>query len=141
MFVDIDLQQGVVRMYGQFIVIRECYDVVSEFPVGFIGLGGPILAFVQDALHTRMRVEVGPFPTKCRVFPSPLVGIENVRAAEWFGFAEIVYGAYTCHKDCQKSDQYVSATTVLPNAAKIFRSKEIRVRSLGRKAFFINNQC
>lgn len=104
--IDIDLQQGVVRMYGQFIVIRECYDVISEFPVGFIGLGGPILAFVQDALHTRMRVEVGPFPTKCRVFPSPLVGIENVRAAEWFGFAEIVYGAYTCHKDCQKSDQY-----------------------------------
>ena len=73
--IDIDLQQGVVRMYGQFIVIRECYDVVSEFPVSFIGLGGPILAFVQDALHTRMRVEVGPFPTKCRVFPSPLVGI------------------------------------------------------------------
>lgn len=35
----------------------------------------------------------------------------------------------------------MSATTVLPNAAKIFRSKEIRVRSLGRKAFFINNQC
>lgn len=104
--INIDLQQGVVRMYGQFIVIRECYDVISEFPVGFIGLGGPILAFVQDALHTRMRVEVGPFPTKCRVFPSPLVGIENVRAAEWFGFAEIVYGAYTCHKDCQKSDQY-----------------------------------
>ena len=65
--IDIDLQQGVVWMYGQFIVIRECYDVVSEFPVGFIGLGGPILAFVQDALHTRMRVEVGPFPTKCRV--------------------------------------------------------------------------
>lgn len=69
--IDIDLQQGVVRMYGQFIVIRECYDVVSEFPVSFIGLGGPILAFVQDALHTRMRVEVGPFSNKMPSLPQP----------------------------------------------------------------------
>ena len=40
--IDIDLQQGVVRMYGQFIVIRECYDVIFEFPVSFIGLCEPI---------------------------------------------------------------------------------------------------
>lgn len=104
--IDIDLQQGVVWMCGQLIVVRECYDVISEFPVGFIGFGRPTLAFVQDALYTRMRVEIGPFPTKCRVFPTPPVGIENVGAAEWSRFAEIVYGTYTRHKDCQQSDQY-----------------------------------
>ena len=49
-------------MYGQFIVIRECYDVISEFPVGFIGFGRAIFALVQDALHARMRMKIGSFP-------------------------------------------------------------------------------
>lgn len=62
-FVDIDLQRGVVWMLGQLVVIREGYDVISEFPVGFTGLDRPIFAFVQDTLYACMGVEVGPFPT------------------------------------------------------------------------------
>lgn len=104
-FVDIDLQRGGVRMLGQLVVIRECYDVISEFPVGFIGLGRPILAFVQDTFYACMGVEIGPFPAKCRVIPQPAVRVEDVRPAEWSGLAEIIYGTYACRKDCQKGNQ------------------------------------
>lgn len=94
-------------MSGQFVVVRECYDVVSEFPVGFVGFGRPIFAFVQKTFHARMRVEVGPFPMECLLTgPPPFIWIENVGAAEWFRGAEIVYGAYACRKNRQQGNQY-----------------------------------
>lgn len=105
-FVDIDLQRGVVGMAGQLVVVREGDDVVPQLPVGCIGLGRPVRALVQKPLYARMGVEVGPFPAVGRVASTPsLVRIEDVGPAERFRFGEVVYGAYAGREDRQKGDQ------------------------------------
>ena len=126
--IDIDLQQGVVWMYGQFIVIREGYDVISEFPVGFIGFGGPILAFVQDTLHTRMRMKIGSFPA-CAGFPPPLYGLKMSGPLNGFGSLKSYMGLTLVTKTAKRAIS-MSATTVLSSATDIFRCIEFRIRSL-----------
>lgn len=102
--VDIDLQQRVVRMHGQLIVVREGHDVVAEFAVGRIGFVGPVCAFVQDALHPGVGMEVGPFPAERRISAVP-IGVEDVRSAERPRFGKIVDGAHAGDEDRQKGDQ------------------------------------
>lgn len=101
-------------------MIRECYDVISEFPVGFIGFGRPIFALVQDALYARMRMKIGSFPAYVG-FPPP-VWVKNVGAAEGFSLTEIIYrGLQLVTKIASKAIS-MSETMVLPNATNIFRS-------------------
>ena len=91
-FINIDLQSAVERVYSQFVVVRECYDIVSKPFVEFIYFAGPVFALVQRAFDSGVNVEIRFFPAVCGV--DVAVWVEYVRAVEWFWLGEIVYWTY-----------------------------------------------
>lgn len=101
-------------------MIRECYDVISEFPVGFIGFGRPIFALVQDALYARMRMKIGSFPAYVG-FPPPQYGLKMSGPLKGLASLKSYTGLTLVTKIASKAIS-MSETMVLPNATDIFRS-------------------
>lgn len=87
-------------MTRKFVVVRERHYVVAQFAVGRIGLIWPVSAFVENALHPGVRMEVCPFPAVGGV--KSTVRVENVRTAEWLWLAESVHGADACRENGQQ---------------------------------------
>ena len=107
LLVHIDLEGGIERMGGDFVVVGEGDDVVPETCILRIRLIRPLLALIrrERALDTGMGVEVRPFPAVRRI--QVPVGIEDVRAAERPRLTEVVDGADGGDKDRQEEqNQY-----------------------------------
>ena len=105
-FVDIDLQRGVVGMAGQPVVVREGDDVVPQLPCR---PRRSRLASTRTRSEAPLRAYgCGSWPFSSgrasRIDPS-LVRIEDVGTAERFRFGKVVYGAYVGREDRQKGDQ------------------------------------
>ena len=125
-------------------MIRECYDVISEFPVGFIGFGRPIFALVQDALYARMRMKIGSFPAYVG-FPPPY-GLKMSGPLKGLASLKIIYGGLRLSQKIASKAISMSETMVLPNATDIFsqhvnQSSFIWMQCVSHKLMAEDNCC
>ena len=102
LLVHIDLEGGIERMGGDFVVVGEGDDVVSEAFVLGEGFVRPFLTLIrrEGALDTGMGMEIRPFPTVSRI--QVPVRIEDIRAAERLRFTEVINGADGGDEDRQE---------------------------------------
>ena len=123
-------------------MIRECYNVISEFPVGFIGFGRPIFALVQDALYARMRMKIGSFPAYVGFPPrdglkmsGPLKGLASLKS----------YTGLTLVTKIASKAISMSETMVLPNATNLSQhvnqSSFIWMQCVSHKLMAEDNCC
>ena len=83
--IEVDLQLWVARVERQGVVVGICDDVVAKALVKLQCLLRGVFTLIQQPIHARVGVEVGPFPTLLRA--KVAVGVEYLRTTKrlWFG--------------------------------------------------------
>jgi len=100
----IDLKRRVKGMDGQFVMVGECDDVISELRKGVIYLRRIVFTFIEDAVDTGVGVEIRPFPAMGRI--EVTIRIKDVRSLERDRIIKCIYRAYACSEDSKKGRQH-----------------------------------